>query len=129
MACLHTPIPAAERTSTTMRLPFVVLVVALTSPLAAQQPQAQSVAPSDSLTLIDAIRIGRERGVNAVLAQLNVRAANARIGERRSDLLPTIAGQAGVTRQTLNLDEFGIPIATGVTPAFDIWRLRVSATQ
>jgi outer membrane protein TolC len=112
-----------------MRSPFVALLLALAAPAAAQQPQPQPAPPSGPLTLIDAIKMGRQRGVTAVLAQLNVRAANARIGERRSELLPTIAGQAGVTRQTLNLDEFGIPVATGVTPPFDIWRARMSATQ
>ena len=41
----------------------------------------------------------------------------------------TIIGNAGVTRQTLNLDEFGIPIATGVTDPFDIYRLQLRASQ
>jgi outer membrane protein TolC len=110
-----------------MRSPLVCFLLAATSPVAAQQ--SQPAMPSGPLTLIEAVKLGAQRGVNSALAQLNVRVANARIGERRSELLPTIAGQAGVNRQTLNLDEFGFPGATGVTPAFNIWRLRVTATQ
>jgi outer membrane protein TolC len=109
-------------------VPALFLAMAA-APLGAQQPQAPAQPPPGPLTLLDAIRLGRERGVNAALARLNVRAAEARTGQRRAELLPTIAGQANVTRQQVNLDEFGIPIATGVTPAFDIWRFRISATQ
>jgi outer membrane protein len=91
----------------------------------AQQP----AAPTGPLTLIDAITLGRKQGVEAAIARLNVRAANARTGERRADLLPNISGRATYTRQTLNLDEFGIPIATGVTDPFSIYNFQVRATQ
>jgi outer membrane protein TolC len=91
----------------------------------AQQP----APPTGPLRLIDAITLGRKQGVDAAIARLNVRAANARTGERRADLLPNISGRATYTRQTLNLDEFGIPIATGVTDPFSIYNLQVRATQ
>ena len=39
------------------------------------------------------------------------------------------AATAAITRQTLNLDEFGIPVATGVTDPFDIYRLQLRASQ
>jgi outer membrane protein len=64
-----------------------------------------------------------------VVARLNVRAANARTAQRRADLLPNIGGRASLTRQTLNLDEFGIPVATGVTDPFDIYNLQIRASQ
>jgi outer membrane protein TolC len=43
--------------------------------------------------------------------------------------LPDISGAASVTRQRLNLDEFGIPVASGVTDPFDIWSLQLRASQ
>jgi hypothetical protein len=33
------------------------------------------------------------------------------------------------SRQTLNLDEFGIPIATGVTPPFNLYHFRLAGSQ
>lgn len=87
------------------------------------------VAPEGPVTLLQAIALGRSQGVNAAIAQLDVRTAEARVGQRRADLLPTVSGNAAVTRQTLNLDEFGIPVATGVTDPFDIYRLQLRASQ
>jgi outer membrane protein TolC len=92
---------------------------------AAQQP----AVPRGPLTLLQAIALGRSQGVNAAIARLNLRTADARIGQRRADLLPTINGNAAYTRQTLNLEEFGIPNATGVTDPFDIYRLQLRASQ
>jgi outer membrane protein len=103
------------------------LICALTgvSPLGAQQV----AAPTRPITLLDAINLGRKQGVTAAIARLNVRAANARTGERRADLLPNIGGSATFTRQTLNLDEFGIPIASGITDAFNIFNFQIRASQ
>jgi outer membrane protein len=89
----------------------------------------QPATPTRPITLLDAISLGRRQGVDAAIAQLNVRAANARTAERRADLLPNIGGSATVTRQTLNLDEFGIPLASGVTDAFTLYHLQLSASQ
>jgi outer membrane protein TolC len=93
------------------------------APLAAQTPGPVT------LTLAQAIAMGREHGVSAALARLNERVAEARIGQRRADLLPSLAAIAGPTRQTLNLDEFGIPIATGVTDPFTVWHFGVHASE
>jgi outer membrane protein TolC len=103
---------------------LVFLAIAVI-PVQAQQP----VVPSAPLTLLEAISLGRKQGVEAAVARLNVRAANARVGQRRADLLPDISGNASLTRQTLNLDEFGIPIASGVTDPFSLWRFQLRATQ
>jgi len=94
---------------------------------AAQQP----VVPDGPLTLLQAIELGRSQGVNAAIAQLNERAANARVGQRRADLLPSINGSADYSRQTLNLAEFGlrIPGLPTVTDPFDLYRLQVQASQ
>lgn len=91
----------------------------------AQQP----AVPQGPLTLLQAISLGRSQGVEAAIAQLNVRTAESRVGQRRADLLPTINANAAITRQTLNLDEFGIPVATGITDPFDIYRFQLRASQ
>jgi outer membrane protein len=94
---------------------------------AAQQP----VVPKGPLTLLQAIDLGRSQGVNAAIARLNERAANARVGQRRADLLPTINGNADYSRQTLNLAEVGlrIPGVPTVTDPFDIYRLQLQGSQ
>lgn len=103
----------------------LVLVVVMSADASAQQP----VLPSGPITLLQAIALGRQQAVSATVARLNQRAAQARTAQRRADLLPDISGSASVTRQTVNLDEFGIPIATGVTDPFSIWRLQLRASQ
>jgi outer membrane protein len=113
-----------------MRSSLAVLALAVSIPASAPAQQVPAArVPQGPLTLLEAIRLGRERGVNAALARLNLRAAEARVGQRRSELLPTISGTGGFVRQTLNLDEFGFPGVTGVTPAFSLWRLRLDASQ
>lgn len=105
-----------------MRRPILSLALLIsTAPLGAQ-------APVD-LTLAQAIRLGRERGVAAALARLNQRIAEARVGQRRADLLPSLTLAASSTRQTLNLDEFGIPLAQGVTDPFTLWRFGFRASE
>src|ERR1700704_4033843 len=97
----------------------------LASPLLAQAP----AIPAGPIRLIDAIHLGRRQGVDAVIARLNGRAANARTSQRRADLPPNIGARAFSTRQPLNLDEFGIPVASGVTDPFDIYNLQIRASQ
>ncbi len=92
----------------------------------AQQP---APAPTGPVTLLQAIALGRQQAVSAAVARLNERAAQARTAQRRADLLPDISGSASLTRQTLNLDEFGIPIASGVTDPFSLWRFQLRASQ
>ena len=110
------------------RLLFPLVVDALLSigPLAAQQ---QPAPPTGPLTLLQAISLGRQQGVDAAVARLELRAVNAKVAERRADLLPNISGNASYLRQTVNLDQFGIPIATGVTDPFNIYTLQLSGRQ
>ena len=115
-----------------MRLTLLVaMTLAAAGPAAGQQPPSpgRPAMPPEPLTLLQAISLGHSQGVDAAIARLDVRTAEARIGQRRADLLPSISGNAAVTRQSLNLDEFGIPIASGVTDAFDIYRLQLRASQ
>lgn len=103
-------------------IPLFALAL-LATPALAQAPTPRA------LTLAQAIALGRERGVSAALARINERIANARVGQRRADLLPSVTLSGSAIRQTLNLDEFGIPIATGVTDPFDLWRFQVQARE
>src|SRR5919109_1541763 len=108
-----------------MRFHLAALLCLVPAPLPAQEARV----PTRPITLLDAIDIGRKQGVDAAIARLNLRAANARTAERRADLLPDISGQGTVTRQRLNLDAFGIPVATGVTDPFTLYDLQLRASQ
>jgi outer membrane protein TolC len=110
-----------------LAVPFSILALAATA-LTAQEPARGTAA---ALTLLDALRIGRERGIGAVAARNTALAAAARTGQRRADLLPNIAGAASWTRQTLNLDEFGLslPGTPPVTPDFNVYRLQLGVRQ
>lgn len=104
------------------------LTLGLAEPGSAQQ---QPTVPTGPITLLQAIELGRTQGVNAAIARLDVRTSEARVGERRADLLPTIAGTAGYTRQTINLSEFGLslPGFPAVTDPFNIYRLQLRGSQ
>jgi outer membrane protein len=110
----------------TLRFPLLVLALAA-SPAVAQAPGP--VLSPTRLSLVEAVRLGRTQAVTAVLAGLNVRLADARQGQRRADLLPTVAGSARYNYQTLNFDEFGLPNVSGVTPPFSLWSFQLRATQ
>jgi outer membrane protein len=117
-----------------VRSPGVLLAfMLLAAPAGAQQPTppAPLAPPQGPLTLLDAIRIGRQRAVSAVLAQINARIAGERVGERKADLLPTINGTAAASRQTLNLQEFGLtfPGFPPKVPDFTLWRFRLDGSQ
>lgn len=86
-------------------------------------------APADSLTLADAIGLGRSRAVAVTLARLGARVADARVGQRRSEVLPNVSAGGAASRQTRNLEEFGIPFAGGVTDPFTVFSFQLRASQ
>ena len=86
-------------------------------------------APADSLTLGDAIGLGRSRAVAVTLARLGARVADARVGQRRSDVLPNVSAAGAASRQTRNLEEFGIPFSGGVTDPFSVFSFQLRASQ
>jgi outer membrane protein TolC len=108
--------------------PLLLVLWLLAAPAAGASAQ-QPAVPRGPITLLQAISLGRTQGVNAAIARLEVRTTEARVGQRRADLLPVIAGSGTFTRQTLNLDEFGLPFATGITAPFDLYQLQLSASQ
>ena len=112
-------------------LPVLVACVALAAapgPATAQRADSSRAIPAN-LSLLDAIRLGRERGVHEALARLNVDVVNARVRQRRADLLPTIAGSATVSRQTINFEEFGFPGITGVSDPIHLVALQLRGSQ
>ena len=104
----------------TLRTTFLAVLL-LPGALAAQTP----------LTLNDAVRLGRARGVQGEIARLNARAADRRAGEQTGALLPDVNASGALSRQTNNLTEFGlaIPGFPPVTDPFTLYALRARATQ
>lgn len=110
-----------------MRL--ALLLVMLAAPTLAGQAADTTTRIPTRITLLDAIRLGRSRGVTETLAQLNARIADARNGERRAELLPNIAGSAAVSRRRLNFDEFGFPGVSGLGDPFDLLAFQLRGSQ
>ena len=109
----------------TLRFALPLLLALVAPPLAAQAP---AVVPG-RLSLLEAIALGRQQGIAATLANVNARVAGTRVGQRRADILPQISGALGVAPQTRNLDEIGIPVASGVTDPFTIYSAQLRASQ
>jgi len=109
----------------TLRFALPLLLALVAPPLAAQAP---AVVP-ERLSLLEAIALGRQQGIAATLANVNARVAGTRVGQRRADILPQISGALGVAPQTRNLDEIGIPVASGVTDPFTIYSAQLRASQ
>ena len=92
--------------------------------LALTQSAAAQVSPGP-LTLAQAIALGRERGINAALARYNVQVADARAGQRRADLLPTVTLNGSIARKTINFEEFDSPESSGSAPT-SMWSISTS---
>ena len=75
--------------------------------------------PPGPLTLDEAMRWAWQRGVAAIGRPPQYRRGRRARRPARADLLPQVCtATSDYSRQTVNLDEFGIPIATGVTAPF-----------
>ena len=103
----------------------------LFSALAAAAPLAAQAAPQApaELSLLDAVRLGRQQAVAATIANINAQVAQNRVGLKRADLLPHLSASGAVAPQVLNLEQFGLPNATGVTQPFTIYSLQLNASQ
>ncbi|HEX6575562.1 MAG TPA: TolC family protein [Gemmatimonadaceae bacterium] len=73
------------------------------------------------LTLGDAARLAAKQSAPAVIAQLRTAEAQARVTQRRADLLPTLRTSALESGHTLNSATFGFdfPTPEGETPLLD----------
>ena len=99
----------------------VTVVAALLASLAAITVlPAQTVGPA-TLSLGDAARLAARQGAVVVAARFRADQADARVTQRRADLLPNVSASALENGRTLNTATFGIdfPAATGQPPVFD----------
>ncbi len=73
------------------------------------------------LTLGDAARLAARQSAPAIAAELRTREAEARVTERRADLLPSLSTSAFESGHTLNSATFGFdfPAAPGEKPLLD----------
>jgi outer membrane protein TolC len=95
-------------------------VPALAFAMATQSATAQNVAPA-SLSLGDAARLAAKQNAGALAARYRADQAEARITQRRADLLPNVTASALENGRTLNTATFGIdfPSPPGQPPVFD----------
>ncbi len=102
-----------------------VFILAMALPLGAQTPAPQR------FTLAEAITRGRSSGVQAALSRLNVQIADTRQRQRGADALPAVTASGTMSRQTVNLREFGLsfPGTPAVTDPFTLFRGKVEVQQ
>jgi outer membrane protein TolC len=81
---------------------------------------AQTSAPS-TLSLSDAAKLAARQSATAVAARFRADQADARVTQRRADLLPTFSASALENGRTLNTATFGIdfPAPPGQPPLFN----------
>jgi outer membrane protein TolC len=109
------PITAARRwLARALSVPIALASVATAT------AQSQTGAPS-SLSLGDAARLAARQNAGAVAARYRAEQADARITQRRADLLPNVSASAVENGRTLNTATFGIdfPAPPGQPPVFD----------
>jgi outer membrane protein len=95
-----------------------VATIALLTPLTLH---AQAVAPAGPLTIGDAARLAARQSAVAQGARLRADEADARVRERRSELLPNVSSYVQEAGRTFNTSTLGIdfPSPPGVPPLFD----------
>ena len=112
----------ALTTSARSRLARVLILSAL-MPVAFAAAQSQQPQPATpvALSLGDAARLASKQNAAAVAARYRAEQADARVTQRRADLLPNVSASALENGRTLNTATFGIdfPTATGQPPVFD----------
>jgi outer membrane protein len=94
---------------------LALAAIVVPSVTSAQQPQVRP------LTIGDAARLAAAGSAPALAAQLRTREAQARVSQRRADLLPTLSTSALESGHTLNSATFGFsfPAAEGEEPLLD----------
>jgi outer membrane protein TolC len=95
-------------------------LLALAFAMVAQKATAQNTPPV-ALSLGDAARLAAKQNAGAVAARYRAEQAEARITQRRADLLPNVTASALENGRTLNTATFGIdfPSPPGQPPVFD----------
>ena len=99
----------------------LALLGAIASIAIASAPAAAQQAPAISLTLGDAARLAARQSALAQGARLRADEANARVRQRKADLLPTVSSYVQEAGRTFNTSTLGIdfPAPPGQPPLFD----------
>jgi outer membrane protein len=104
-------------------LAAAVTIAIVSSPLAAQNPDslARGAGGVIPLSLGDAARLAARQSALAQGARLRADEAEARVRERRADLLPNVSSYVQQSGRTFNTATFGIdfPAPPGQPPVFD----------
>jgi len=98
----------------------VIFPALLASLAALSVATAQTPAPA-TLSLGDAARLAAKQSAAAIAARYRADQADARVTQRRADLLPNVSASALENGRTLNTATFGIdfPAPPGQPPIFD----------
>ena len=81
---------------------LVALIAFLARAASAQQPERPAADTTIRLTLGQAVRLAAQQNVGVETARYRAQAAQARVTQRRADLLPNISAAAAERRTTLN---------------------------
>jgi len=111
------------------------LAVAAQSPDAAAPPAAATApapAPPLELSLDEAVARGLAANLGALVAAGELEEARGERTRARSALLPRIDGSLGESRQVINLQAYGLPVAPGESPLvgpFDVYDIRIHLAE
>lgn len=116
---MNAPFPRILRVGAGLSV-LVALLAFLVRSAAAQEPTATSSTPQ-RLSLGDAARLAAQQAAGVQSARLLMTEAQARVIERRADLLPNVSGYVEGTSHTLNSASFGfdLPSPPGQPPILD----------
>ncbi|HEU4564432.1 MAG TPA: TolC family protein [Gemmatimonadaceae bacterium] len=121
------------------RVAALALLVLAAVPARAQQPATP--APGAPLTLGDAARLAARQGASVEGARFRAEQADARVSQRRADLLPSLSGVALYNERNFNTATLGLNFpnpTTGepsfppngmVVPSFPAWDMRARVSQ
>ena len=103
------------------RLIAVVALALISSASMAQTPSSLQTGPVVALTLGDAARLAAQQSAQSQSARLRADEAQARVRQRRSELLPNVSAYVQEAGRTFNTSTLGIdfPTQPGVPPLFD----------
>jgi outer membrane protein TolC len=120
-----------------LKLTLLVALIAFLARAAAAQGVGTSSDTTLRLSLGEAVRMAARQNVTVESARSRVEAAQARVRERRADLLPNVSGTASERRETLNsaaafpieLPIPGIDPRGSILGPLDVFDARARVTQ
>ncbi len=117
------PLPAAS---------LLTAAAAAQNPFLGGVPSGSPVPGTLELSLEDAIARGLEHNLGVVLSKERAQSADGARWMARSPLLPNVSAHVAESRQKINLEAYGFPVAPGESPLigpFDVSDRRVSLSQ